>query len=87
MWLDIQKPDLIDVVPCFKVCYWPSLARNNNILCPERIREKGCRVVCVPHPQSVNPNIKFGLSFSYSERYLVRSRTLFQLRCYYLCKE
>ena len=88
-------PDM-DFVPCLRMPKWPSfgmdalrrIEQTCSVETRKEIESKGCHLVGVPHPMTVDhPELEFRMSFSIGEKLLIRTWSTQQMKVYYLCKE
>ena len=87
----------MDFVMCFKCLAWPKCANefigrprfssNPSVQVIDDMTSLGCHVVGISHPQSLNPDVEFRISFSFVEKHLIRKWSIKQLKCYFLLKE
>ena len=101
--LDMHGPAVLqsfgaaDLVICLACTEWPECAmefmeRIRDFDVPsavqlDHIRDMGCHIILISHPDSSNPDLEIRLSFSAAEKYLIRQWTNPQIKCYFLCKE
>ena len=93
----ILAAENFDLVMCLKCMVWPKcakcfgdrsrLSRNPSRHDIEYMMSLGCHVVAVAHPQSLNPDLEYRMSFSFVEKHLIRRWSTKQLKCYFLLKE